>query len=56
MTIVHASLALGTLLCCSILFITNILMLRKKKTKTKNKEKKTNKQHGNTTVSLCIVY
>ena len=47
MTIVHASLALGTLLCCSILFITNILMLRKKK-KTK--------QHGNTTVSLCIVY
>ena len=38
MTIVHASLALGTLLCCSILFITNILMLRKKKQQQQKKK------------------
>ena len=52
MTIVHASLALGTLLCCSILFITNILMLRKKNKKKQNKNKK--KQTNNMGTLWCL--
>ena len=44
MTIVHASLALGTLLCCSILFITNILMLRKKNNNNNNNNNNNKKQ------------